>query len=298
MSELTPYMGKLMPYAKRAGPFLKYGPYGKAAQAAAFAYRNRNAFKSVAKGAAEAARAARLARQKMKRAAVIKAKRENFSPENIGKDIGTSNAQRTTILDNRVQQSTRSLYFFDLTAIPRDTPTDIDNRIRNIVNVSGFKICMEVANLRDKPLHLNVAVLGLKDSVDDVTTTDFFRGTGVSRGTNFSTALSSNDFSCRPINCDKYVVLKHERLLLGGSNAITGYVDRMGRTFTSLQFYVPLKRQVQFDNNNSSVPTSGNVYLVYWADEFDTDEGGAVQTLAYNVRQRFITYFRETHELM
>lgn len=216
-------------------------------------------------------------------------KRTRFSTRNIGERPNSETCKRFTIEDQEVLRSTRVPYIKNLCEIPQGTA--IDNRLRDTFVVKGFKICMEIANLGTKPLHFNIAVLSPKQA-EQVTVTDFFRGTGNTREVDFSTVLSSNDFSCRPINGDKHTVLFHKRFMLNGDNSVTGYKSDSMKTFMSFKKYQKLNRQVRVDST-TSLPEIGQCFLVYWFDFFQTPGGTASTPSTVNVYERFITYFKD-----
>lgn len=253
---------------------------GRVARLAGVAYRNRGTLKSGYKRA----RMAIKTRQ---------AKRARFSTRNVGEPVGTSTSKRFTSKDTTsVAKDSRTLYSEELTIIPHSSNNVIDNRQRNIVNLRGFKICMEFLNNIGQTQYFHVAIVSPKNSNSTVETTDFFRGTGSSRAVDFGQALSSLDFHCRGINTDKYTVLMHKRYRIQGNSNST-YVDRSGRNYMNMMMYKKIKRQLRFEQTADNSPISGRIFLVYWSDLFATADGTAPTTGAYAVGERHIAYFKE-----
>jgi len=243
-----------------------------------YAYRNRGKIRWAAGKIGRAYRRSR-------------AKKAKFSRRNIGEPVGSGTAKRyVTETINPVNEDTRVLYQYGLTDI--DQGTAINQRERRMVNLRGFKICMEVKNIATTPLYLNVAILSPKDGAADVTTSDFFRGAGANRGRDFGIGLNSNEFHCLPINSDRYTILKHKRYRLVPGNTPSDTASLNGYSYMNLDWWVPLKRQIRYDADTGQ-PESGKVYMVYWADNFSTAGGSAVNPAQMVVTRRVVTYFKE-----
>lgn len=215
----------------------------------------------------------------------------------IGDDPGIENAKRFTTFDtDPANLAIRTLYSRELTDIPHATVNNaIDERQRDLITISGFKIAFECANNLAAPLHLNVAVVCPKDGT--VTEADFFRGTGDTRAIAFATTLSSLDFSTRHINADKYTVLYRRSFVLGPeSHAVAaqgGYSQGNAiPNFLSHQFWVPLRRQLRY--TNAGLNANDRVYYVWWCDNWLNPGGTAVQASAIAMAERVVTFFRET----
>lgn len=190
-----------------------------------------------------------------------------FSRSQIGHRVNESTGKRYTIEDSINNYNTRTLYKIDLTNIPKTTSNEIDSRQRDIVNLRGFKFCIELQNRLERPLYFNYAVLSPKNG-QTVSEENFFRGSGNGRGLTFSNLLlSSNDFHCRPINADEYIILRHKRyrlsslVLEGGSN----YTENSGKNYMNIMKYVKLKRQIRYDGLDAQ---SSPVVFVFWFDSF------------------------------
>jgi len=208
-----------------------------------------------------------------------------FSRKLIGENKGSPRKSHE-VYHGRIFASTRTLYKKNLTEIPLNTTTnDIHKRNRHVTFISGFKCCLEITNLASVPMYFNYAILAPKNG-DTISTTDFFRGNNADHAVDFDFQLSSNDFHCRPLNTDELVVLKHKRYLLAKSEG-----EAARSTYINLDFYVPLKRQVRYENT-STTPSTGAVFACFWCDKFQVD-GGTISTAAtVNVTERYITYFK------
>lgn len=207
----------------------------------------------------------------------------------IGEKIGSSSAKSRIIAQALTNRNTRTLYNNDLTTIPQMlTASNISERERAIVNVRGFKICIEVENLENNSIYFNWAVLATKGATNVVQNSDFFRAqdNGSTRSTDFSTSLTSNEFRCLPINADNYYILKHERY------HIAGVTDNTGFTRKDIDRWVPLKRQLRFSGTGST-SCENPVFVVYWADRAMTAAGAAAVASAFQIQMKTITYFRE-----
>lgn len=266
-----------------AGSPLMYHPYAKRARTAysigAYAYRNRAKIRWAAKKIGRAYRRSRA--------------KKRFSPRNFGEPVGTGGAKRFETDDSEiVSRDTRTQYIHSLLDIPQGTA--INQRERNVINMRGIKLCMEIKSLCNEPLYINVAVLAPKDGVTAVSTNDFFRASGATeRARDFSITCNSNEFHCLPINTDRYTILKHKRLRIIPQGAgTTTTVSLNGFSYANLNWWIPIKRQIRFNADTGS-PVSGEVSLVYWADKFHTAAGTAISTDQFSVMRRAVAYYRE-----
>ncbi len=284
--------GALVRYGgKRMAPMLYANPYAKRARIAyavgSYAYRHRGT-------AIRAARTIGRAYRRYRRRRPGTAKRARMN--RVGERVGRGGSKRFTTADtNAVLRTTRQLQRREMTAIPgANLANNIDERQRDIINLRGFKACWEVRNTSSVPLHLNMAVLAAKEGADaDIPNEGFFRGTGSTRGIDFSNNLNSNDFSCRPINADKYTVFTHKRWLLNPQGeAAAGDQNEVGTSFMSLKQYFPIRRQIRY-RTNADTDCETKIYLVWWCDQFQTDTGTAPVSDAIQMSERYITYFRE-----
>lgn len=222
-----------------------------------------------------------------------RAAKSRFSHRNIGEPPGTGTAKRCATLDRDiVTEDTRTLYTHNLVTIQEGTA--IDERMRRIVNIRGFHICAELRNRSTAPMYMNVAILATKGGTESssVGVSDFFRASvGGNRARDFANDLTGMEFHCLPINTDRYTILRHKRFRFIEDGGTT-YNSQSGRDYTNINWYVRLNRQLRYDSNTGT-PESGNVYLVYWADLFETNSGTAPITGAFSNSWRVVTTFRE-----
>ncbi len=223
------------------------------------------------------------------------AKRQRFSRMNVGHSVGSGTSKKFERV-NTNGQNLQSRVLYDTNLLTNLVKGDaLNERERNIINLRGFKICQEVTNQStQKALYYNVAVICPRTSQGSISNTDFFRsqGSGTARGTNFDTGLTSNEFHCLPINTDNYTVLKHRRYRLGPATQSSGVIGGSQNNYMNIDWYIPIKRQIRYESGIGN-PTDGNIYIVYWADRFDTNAGTLAQANAFRLQERYVTYFKE-----
>jgi hypothetical protein len=141
-----------------------------------------------------------------------------------------------------------------------------------------------------------VAIISPKNS-GAITAQNFFRGQGnESRGLDFGFARTALEHHCLPLNTDKFYVLKHKRMRLNPddmSNNIQWSQER-GSSYKNIDWYVPLKRQLRYDDPDANFPTDGPVYLVQWCDTWTAIAGAPATTNAMSRQERHVMYFRPT----
>lgn len=241
-----------------------------------YVYRNRAKFK----------RAARVIGRAYKRSKRTKA----FSAKNVGFNIGEGTGKRYISQNNGpVLQQTRQLIVENLSDIPKGDA--INERERDIVNVRGFKVCMELNNVTSKPMYVNMAMICPKNS-SAPSVINFFRDSGLKRAKNFDDNLTSLELHCLPINTDLYTVLRHKRMILAPGDTPTDTATLTGRSYTNVDWYVPLKRQMRYAST-SALNSADRVYLVYWCDLYATGINIPGTLNALQAAERHITYFRE-----
>jgi hypothetical protein len=236
-----------------------------------------------------------------------RAKRAKFSRTNVGEPIGATSCKRFTARDtNPTAYNTRELYTANISIIGRNGSTafdDIDQRERDVVNFRGIRMHFHLQNLGFNPMHVHIAVLHNK-TTDGVapTTENFFRGSGSTRGLDFSTALNSTDLSTRGINTDKYVILMHKRMFVPGRNeplevgVPPTFPDQWsGRSYRTIKKYLKLKRQIRYDGagTQNQQPIVGNIWLVWWCDNFMQATGTESAPGVLSMADRHVIYYKE-----
>lgn len=278
---------------------IRYAPYGgrvavRAARGALHYQRYRYRYAVAGRVARMALRSAWKNRKRIR--AAIKftaAKKRRFSKRQIGEKVGSGTAKKISTSDTIASiTNTRSLQQLSLTSLITEG-TLIHNRERKMINLRGFKICMQMNNKGPLPLHVSVAVISPK-SGNSVTTVDFFRDTSGSneRARNFGTALSGVQYECLPINIDKYVVLRHKRYMLTpGGTVSPDFKSESGNSFLSLSWWLPINRQLRY-NDTTGEPEANAIFLVWWCDRhFATAGSGGAADL--EILKHTICYFRE-----
>lgn len=226
---------------------------------------------------------------------------------NVGHRVGASNCKRRLILQGGWQAYPKAtLNQTNLTQIGAvgTTPGDLDNRQRNLVNLRGFRFDFELRNKLVYACYCNIAVVSPKDN-DSIIDNDFFRANGSDeRAINFTDgrAESAVFMHMAAINTDKYNVLMHHRFTLGGRQDGSGGSDpafQSSGTLTSYRRYhkyLPVNRQIRFDNNTSIQPESGNCYLIWWFNRMGESATIVPETPANtcDFGVRAVTYFRDS----
>lgn len=280
MSAIVPYGAIRNIYRARRvfGKARTYGTYARAAfKVGKMAYRSY---------AGRKRRGGRLKRR---------AKFARTSTKQLGFPAGASNTKRNAVHDGATlaAYNSRTFYNDNLVAIGKvgTLADEIDKRQRDLCKVSGVKICMTMENkgsLATDVLEVNVAVITARDTVISPAVTDFFRSSDTFRATSFSTALSSTQLDCLPINTDKWIVHKRwkRRLLPSSTNS-------NGRNFGRIQHYLKIGKQFRFDGTVTA-PTTPVPYLVWWYDKPNTDGGAPVVTAQMDMTHRCVVYFKES----
>lgn len=210
--------------------------------------------------------------------------------QRIGERVGTSNA-KNNLSEVIANINTRTLYDEPLLNVTRGDA--INERKRDVVNFRGIKFCMSLVNkaatANGQNMYFNYAIVSPKadDTKLALPLAEFFRGTGAQRHQAFDNALSSLDFRCLPINTDKYNVHKHKRLQLGP------YSSAEGKNTRTWEFYMPLNRQIRYENGTTDVPAGKQMFLCYWCDYQDTNPGGVPVTNVADFQLRILKYFKE-----
>ena len=182
--------------------------------------------------------------------------------------------------------ATRTLYGMLCTDIAKMTSTfNRTARFFQKVNFRGVAVHMVLRNTHTLPVVFNYAVVSSKNqkysisagttapsTVPGMANSGFFRFYGNSRDTNFSNSLSSIEFNYSPIDTDKFNVHMHRRTLLNATtnDGSTGYRNESGSNFKQIRTYVPIKRQLRY-NDDSDDLCETPIFLVYWCDIYQAN---------------------------
>lgn len=232
--------------------------------------------------------------------------RQKFSTRNIGMPRGGT-SKRHTLRDFINQRNSRELYQLDLLSIEKNQSTNaIDNRERDTIWVGGTKLCFEIKNNSRVPGIFSWAILSPKAS-NTINETDFFRGTGDRRGIDFNDTLSSNDFNCRSINTDKYVVVKHKKFILGQVNTPSAvevpgqqppdYTSQASReNYRVNKVWIGIRRQFRYQSNVPVPQVEGRSYFfVYWFDHILQPGATPGVPGTFTIQERHVTYFKDVN---
>lgn len=284
-------MASLVPYAR----FVARNPYFT--RVAYMNYlRRRRAYRVISKAVRgyRAAKATGIFRgvKRLARAGIMQRRKRM----KIGDRVGKATAKRNeTINENTIAWDDNTLYPYDILQLGRTSTNEINQRQRDVSNVRGFKLCMEVRNNGTSPLYWNVAVCAVNERGGHNAAyheDDFFRSYGNERAVAFGDAnLGTLDRHCRPINSDKFTILMHKRFKLGPVSPIAYSDDK--KSYMNFMRYVPLKRQIRWsDGSTDSIPENANLYLYHWFGQWNKATN-VVSTGAATGSLRSVIYFRE-----
>lgn len=227
----------------------------------------------------------------------------------VGARPGTSNCKTTSLVTSGETKQSRQIYKVPLIRVARGTA--IDQRLRDIINVRGFRLELAFINLKPRMFILNWAivhphaqVLGGQSTGSTFPTLEFFRGYADTRAQQPSDALNGLQWVNAKINTDLFAVLRRGRITLNpgrpNSDSPTAtdvvYWPEKGSNFRLKQIYVKLARQVTFEPNISSLEPTEQLFFVYWLDDPFAASGAAGVEAAIGEEARIITYFRETRD--
>lgn len=188
--------------------------------------------------------------------------------------------------------ATRALNVLDVLEIPKQTTEQINMRDRDIANIRGVRIMLYLQNNLVVPtevLFVNVALVMTKATNAAPTEANLFRSYGINRSISLAT---SNPFlvNCyHPLNTDLYDVLMHKHIKLGAASNTVNHSLNSNAVFKK---YIPIKRQVSYDNvTNSS--TGKGLYLLMWCDADTGVVGTPVTPNACSVARDCIIHFRD-----
>lgn len=215
----------------------------------------------------------------------------------LGFEPGSATSKRRAVVDDasKVSYGSRTLHTESLIQIPRTSTNDITQRQRDMVYISGIKLCLEFENIQTSStgnVMVNVAVITPKYSnIAAPAVNDFFRSSSTnSRSRDFDPAdMTSLDFACLPINSDDYLIHMHKKFMVWADNN-----NHMHSNIKKFMKWIPIKRQFRFDNDSGD-PTSPTPYLAWWFDGQMINQGTAAGGLTLDVLRTVTLYFREPH---
>lgn len=215
----------------------------------------------------------------------------------IGEAPGSSLTKRNQFrTDGFVSYSTNVLHATQLVQIPRMTTTfALNSRLRDVVFVSGIKVCLTVRSLvsSSNQLYFNLAVVAAKNR-GDIDGVDFFRDySGDARQQDFNNAtLSAMDRHCLPINVDELTVLRHDRYIIHGSTDAACCGKVKPKTY-SYEFYVPIKRQIRFEGTGPDSET--RFALCHWTGLVGDSISASQTPVAnqYQIEYKAVTFYKE-----
>lgn len=212
--------------------------------------------------------------------------------QRVGEPVGSSNCKRNLVDGGQdvTARASKTMYYNSLATI--DIGGDLNERVRDVVNLRGIKMCALFENTTDTDcLMVNVAVITRKDSnvIDATLLEDFFRASTTSRTANFSAAsFSALEMQCNMINSDKYMVHFHWRFCLGAP----GSSDANRPYFKLVKKWLPIKRQLRYDDL-ATEPTNSNLVFVYWAAPLSNARAATPVAASYNFSATNIMYYKE-----
>lgn len=218
----------------------------------------------------------------------------------IGERVGSARTKAVEgIVDTGTEKwDTRALYYQPMILCNQGT-IEINDRIRNVINVRGVRLQMNLRNELADPLTVNVAVLSIKDwygwdvSGTGPVTENLFRGYADQRGVGMTNLLCNLEYSHNALNTDLFTVLKHKRYLLAPIGENNSTYKSTKSSYRKLDWYIPLRRQVRFDSNTDIEPVNGQLFWVVWCDKFLTKSEVAGTTDALAKQVRSILYFKD-----
>jgi len=211
----------------------------------------------------------------------------------VGERVGSERCRsRNTVVQNATY-GTRVLNVTPLIANVSEG-TGNDQRMRDLINVRGFKLFTEFIHQSGRLQYLNIAVIHPKQG-QVVTVDDFFRENEVDRAVDFTDTFTALSFATRSINTDKFNVLMHKRFRLAPANTTTSGFPNTDNARV-LKFYVPLKKQIRYQDNDGVETPIHQLFMVHWSDQFGTISGVASGAAQYQLFERHILYFRNTRD--
>jgi hypothetical protein len=182
----------------------------------------------------------------------------------VGEDPTLSTAKVTRLRSDGMQsQDSNTLYWIAPLQIDRRNTTTylLNQRERDLIYLSGFKICMKVELTSAETFnqyYFNLALVSC-DQYNWIVGDEIFRNyTGTQRAKDFSSSdLTCQERHCTPLNTDRYTVHKHIRTTLSPT------YEKTQALLQEFEFYVPIKRQIRYTGDgNDDIATKFR--LIWW----------------------------------
>lgn len=204
--------------------------------------------------------------------------------------------------------TTKNLYENRITSFPERSLSGaislLGNRERDVINYVGFSMEITIVNNLFVPLYFNMAVIIPHDTnATVIPTTDFFRNDGGvatspadERAEDFGAGLPAIIAKSLPINTDKYSIMKRWTYTIGpkAKGATLGEEYNPDKpNFKRVKRWFPIRRKLAFDDQGSTFPNNGNIFVVYWAWHFGETAGDTPTLNAYQVEDLYMNYWRD-----
>lgn len=254
----------------------------------------RSAFEGARRYSPYARRAARVIHGAYRRYRARAQARHSF-----GEEPGVRNTKRNENINSNQIILPGTLAIYEPTAITGTVNNEIYARQRDLIRITGLKIDLEYRNNNSVPMYMNVAVVSLKNNTV-VTTSNFFRKYGATRGVDFGdSSLGAIDLHRLPINADLYNVLSHKRFILRGydlENAAQFVLNSGGSNYGVHSEYININRQFRFVNATSS-RSQTPLFICMWVCNFLDPAPVSPGTVGVTYSLRHTLHFRETQDM-
>lgn len=181
--------------------------------------------------------------------------------------------------------ASRTLAFVNLVDINRiGVSHTLNSRIRDVVQLKGFKINMAFRGLNANNTYVNWAVIAMRNaSIPNLT--NFFRGDGGGdRGADFGISRTPLENHTMDINSDDYVVLAKDKAVISGSGSVEL------SDIVVFERYIPCNTQVRYDSSGSA---HQNIFLIYWNDACYANRDSTPITSMVDLQYRTETFFKD-----
>lgn len=216
-----------------------------------------------------------------------------------GEEPGVRNTKRNENINANQVLLPGTLALYEPTSIAATASNEISARQRDLIRITGLKIDLEFRNNNSIPMYMNIAVVSSKNN-NTVSTTNFFRKYGATRGVDFGDAsLGAVDLHRLPINADIYNVLSHKRFVVRGydlENAAQFILNSGGQNYGTHSEYININRQFRFVNATST-RSQTPIYIVMWCANFLDPAPISPASVGITYSLRHTLHFRETQDM-